>query len=81
MTNAARFLDSLGPDYPECHVALIDALENYIRCCEGDLQDLCDERSITIEQARTASADILRYKTLLAEMRNHSFDPSLCGLI
>jgi hypothetical protein len=76
-----RKLDEMGPDYPECHVALVDALRNYIRCCEQITHDLLFQGSITIEEAKTESPHMARCKTLLKEIDELNFDPTLHGFI
>jgi hypothetical protein len=81
MSNAARWLDDLGPEYPECHVALIDALRDYIRNHEIITDDFLRDGTISIEQAKAAEPHIDRCRALLKEIEGHSFDPSLCGLI
>jgi hypothetical protein len=77
----ARWLDEMGPDYPECHVALIDALRNYIRCCEHLTQDLLMEGSISPEEAHMESPHMARCQGLLKEIEELAFDPSLSGLL
>jgi len=81
MTAVDRWLDELGPDYPQCHVALIDALRDYIRNDEVIARDLSREGSITKEQVIANMEHIDRCRALLKELEDWSFDPSLCGLL
>lgn len=76
-----RWLDEYGPDYPESHVALIDALRNYIRCCDQITEQLLHEGQITAEEARAETPHMERCRTMLREIEDRSFDPSLCGLL
>jgi hypothetical protein len=79
--NVARWLDDLGQEYPECHVALIDALRDYIRNLAQTRRDLLDEGALSIEEAREHDPHLERCQALLEELEDHSFDPSLCGLL
>lgn len=80
MINLERWADE-HPDYPECHVALIDALRRYIRCCDNTTQYLLEEGSISPEEARAESPHIARCQALLKEMEDWSVDPSCCGFL
>jgi hypothetical protein len=73
------FFDFL--DYGECHVALIDALRDYIRCNESIGRDLLNDGSITLDEFKIADVRIARFKNLLHEIEETNFDPSLCGVI
>ena len=80
--NIARWLDEQGPDWPTAHVALIDALRDYVRACEGDTRDLLDEGSITGEQAMAEAARLVRFRVMLADLEDDQlFDPTLRGLL
>jgi len=68
-------------DYRKCHVALVDALRNYIRCNIEMRRDWLAAGKITLEKAAKGQAHIDRFQAVLDEIEHHEFDPTLCGII
>jgi hypothetical protein len=75
-----RHLDGLGPDYPECHVRLIDALRDYIRANEQIRDDLLRDDTIA-EQLREGNERLASCRALLKDIEDFEFNPTLCGII
>lgn len=68
-------------DYRSAHVALVDALRAYIRSNEFVRRYMAVKGTLTPEFARAADEHIARCWSLLREIEEHHFDPSLHGLI
>lgn len=79
MTSLSRYLDAEFPNYPHAHVALIDALRDYIFAVTCVVEDMVTEGIISPEAARS-DPHMDRCKNLLAEIENNDFDLSLCGM-
>jgi hypothetical protein len=78
--NMARWLDEQPPDYPEVYVKLIDALRDYIRNSDVIGLELLQEGAITKERFDEVHKEMLRFRTMLADLEAHQIDPSLHGL-
>jgi hypothetical protein len=50
--NMERWLAAQPPDFMEAHIALIDALSDYIRSCDDQTKDLVNEGQISPQQAK-----------------------------
>jgi hypothetical protein len=68
-------------DWACCHVALIDALRDYIRISEAITNDLLDEGSITHAQAAAEEPHLERCRVVLREIQDLEFNPTLDGLV
>ena len=79
--NLARWLDELGPSYPEATVALVDALRNYIRANDQLARDLLHEGQITIEEFRRPWPHMKQCRSVLRELESMSVSENLCGVL
>jgi hypothetical protein len=79
--NLAIWRDAQPPDYCASHVALIDALRDYIRADDAITGDLVREDAVTPAQVRANNARMQRYRLLLRELEDHEFNPSLHGFL
>ena len=77
----ARDLAEMGPAYPEAAVALVDALRDYIRACEADMNDAAQEGGVTSEQWREWQADLDQFRKILKDVEAAEVNPCLDGLI
>jgi hypothetical protein len=64
---AAAMREQLGPEYPECYLALIDALRDYLRN-DSELAELVSGLIKTSDP----SPHILRCQELLKELEAHN---------
>jgi hypothetical protein len=78
---AARDFYNMGPDFASCHVALIDALRDYIRYGEWEQASLLQEGVLTSEEARKNNLHLQSCRMVLREIEEFSFDETLCGVL
>jgi hypothetical protein len=69
------------PDPGEAHVALIDALHDYLRIHEMIGKDLLSEGQITREEFDRPWPLADKCREILSELESAEFDGSLCGLL
>jgi hypothetical protein len=73
--NIERMLDAMPLDFPEATVGLIDALHDYIRCCDNLKADwVCEDDDRVSDHMQTC-------KLLLTELEGWQVDMNLSGLI
>jgi hypothetical protein len=68
-------------DYPEAHIALIDALRDYIMVNDALGQELLQESAISRDQYEDGLRALQPMRQMLSGLEQHGIDPSLHGLI
>jgi hypothetical protein len=70
-----------APYYPDAHVALVDALSDYLYADEDIGIELLREGEISVEQFRVQQEKMEPYRAILKELEEFGTNPDLCGLI
>jgi hypothetical protein len=81
ITDMRRFVDSMPPDHNEAHLALIDALRDYIRAEVALARDLLEEKQITFDEVLAGNASLQPMRDMLRELEAYEMDPTLHGSV
>jgi hypothetical protein len=81
MANLARQRERRPPDWVEAHIALIDALRDYLWADEVIGKELMHEGSITKAQYDNGMAENAPLAAILKKLEAHEIDPTLDGTI
>jgi hypothetical protein len=79
--NAARSRERMPPDWVEAHIALIDALRNFLWADNTIAKELLDEDAITLSQYMEGKHENKQLEAILKKMEDHGVDPTLRGVI